>query len=398
MSFDGVRKKIALAVDAIADDMLKINRAIFDRPELCYQEKFAKQTLADYLSSRGFAVTTPKGWPPTSFIARHGTKKGAAVAILAEYDALPEIGHACGHSMIAAAGCGAATAIASAAPDHPGCLLVIGTPAEEGGGGKIKMLAKGAFKNVDATIMIHPSNKTRAIARMYAIAELTFTFRGKAAHAAAFPDQGINALDAGVLFYNAVSALRQQLRPEARVHGIFTHGGDAPNIIPERVEMKFYVRALDYGYFREVERKVVECAHGSARSAGCALKIKKRENEYAPFYPSYPMGRVFRENMKTLGIAEDSFSETEEIGSSDIGNLSQALPTLHPEFKVGGGHVVNHSRDFLTAVVSKYGTDTMIGMTKAMALTVYDLLAKPALMAEVKKEFKQTRRGGSKSR
>jgi amidohydrolase len=395
MSLDGERKKITQAVDGVAGDMLDINRRIFDKPEICYQEKFARQTLADYLSSRGFSVTTPKGWPPTSFIARHGKAKAPAVAILAEYDALPEIGHACGHSMIAAAGCGAATAIVKAAPGHPGSLLVIGTPAEEGGGGKIKMLAKGAFKGVDAAIMIHPSNKTRAVARMYAISHLAFEFRGKAAHAAAFPDQGVNALDAGVLFYNAVSALRQQLKPEARVHGIFTHGGDAPNIIPERVEMKFYARALDYGYFREVERKVIECAHGSARAAGCKLKIKKGEAEYAPFSPNYPMGRIFRENMKTLGIAEDSFSETEEIGSSDIGNLSQVLPTLHPEFRVGDRGEINHSRDFLTAVVSKSGAAAMIAMTKAMALTVYDLLTTPALMAEVKKEFKAATRKGS---
>ena len=395
MSLDGEKKKITRAVDGVAGDMLDINRRIFDKPELCYQEKFARQALADYLSSNGFSVTTPAGWPPTSFIARHGKAKTPSVAILAEYDALPQIGHACGHSMIAAAGCGAATAIVKAAPGHAGSLLVIGTPAEEGGGGKIKMLAKGAFKGVDAAIMIHPSNKTRAVARMYAISHLTFEFRGKAAHAAAFPDKGVNALDAGVLFYNAVSALRQQLKAEARVHGIFTHGGDAPNIIPERVEMKFYVRALDYGYFREVERKVVECAHGSARAAGCKLKITKGEAEYAPFYPSYPMGRIFRENMKTLGIAEDSFSETEEIGSSDIGNLSQVLPTLHPEFRVGDKGEVNHSRDFLTAVVSKNGAAAMIAMTKAMALTVYDLLAKPALMAEVKKEFMAATRKGS---
>ena len=394
MSIDGARKKITQAVDGFAEDMLDINRRIFERPELCYQEKFARQTVADYLSSHGFAVTMPKGWPPTSFIAKHGKAKTPSVAILAEYDALPEIGHACGHSMIAAAACGAASAIVRAEPDHPGSLLVIGTPAEEGGGGKIQMLAKGAFKGVDAAIMIHPSNKTRAVARMYAIAELTFEFRGKAAHAAAFPDQGINALDAGVLFYNSVSSLRQQLKGEARVHGIFTHGGDAPNIIPERVEMKFYVRALDYGYFRELERKVVECAKGSATSTGCKLKIKKREAEYAPFYPNYPMGRVFRENMKALGIVEDSFSETEEIGSSDIGNLSQALPTLHPEFRVGDRGAINHSRDFLTAVVSKFGTGAMIGMTKAMALTVYELLTKPALMAEVKKEFKAATGGG----
>lgn len=398
MGLDAKKKKIAGAVDAIAGEILGINRAIFDKPELSYQEVFACDTQKKFLSALGFSVKTPKDCPPTSFVASRGSKKGPVIAILSEYDALPEIGHACGHSMIAAAAMGAAKALAMSVPDHPGSLLVIGTPAEEGGGGKIKMLDKGAFKGVDCAIMAHPSNKTRVVARMYAISELTFNFLGKAAHAAAFPDQGVNALDAGVVFYNAVSAMRQQLRPEARVHGIFTHGGDAPNIIPERVEMKFYVRALDYGYFREVERRIVECAHGAARATGCSVKISKRENEYAPFYPSYPMGRAFRENMKSLGIVEDGFSETEEIGSSDIGNLSQALPTLHPEFKIGGREAVNHSRDFLSAVVSKKGADMLIGVTKAMALTVYDMLTTPALVAEAKREFKEVKRRGGKAR
>ncbi|MBI5815787.1 MAG: M20 family metallopeptidase [Nitrospinae bacterium] len=395
----GTKKKIMAAADSFAQDALRMNRAIFDRPELCFEEAFAAGQVCDYLSGKGFSVKRGVAGLKTAFAASHkGKGRGPVVAILAEYDALPGIGHACGHSMIAAAACVAAAALTKAAPDHPGALMVIGTPAEEGGGGKIRMIEKGVFRNVDAAIMVHPSNKTRVIARMYAITDLLFEFTGKAAHAAAFPEKGINALDAGVLFYNAVSAMRQQLKGEARIHGIFTHGGDAPNIIPERVEMRFYIRTLDREYFRELKAKVMECARGAARAAGCKVSVKSHGHSYEPFYPSYPIGAAFRKNMETAGIADEGFSETEEIGSSDIGNLSQVVPTLHPEYAVGAREDINHSRNFLSAVISQKGTDAMMKMTKAMAMTVYDLLADARLMAEVKREFagrgKSARAGG----
>ncbi|MBI4667241.1 MAG: M20 family metallopeptidase [Nitrospinae bacterium] len=383
------KKAIASAVAALAKDAHSINKEIFDNPELCYEEKRACKLVSGYLAARGFKVTTPAGGMETAFVATHkGKGPGPRIAILAEYDALPELGHACGHSMIAASACAAATGIIQAAPDHPGELMVIGTPAEEGGGGKIRLIEKGVFKNVDAAIMTHPSNKTRVVARMYAIADLGFSFRGKAAHAAAFPHDGVNALDAGVVFYNAVSALRQQIKDEARVHGIFTHGGDAPNIIPEKVEMRFYVRALDKEYFAALKRKVVECARGAAKAAGCTVSVKERAFAYDPFYPSYPMGDAFRKNMAALGVAEDGFSETDEIGSSDIGNLSQVVPTLHPEYAIGGRDDINHSRNFLAAVMSGHGAKAMMGMAGAMAMTVYDLLADPGLMTRVATEFK----------
>ncbi|VAX22899.1 N-acyl-L-amino acid amidohydrolase [hydrothermal vent metagenome] len=383
------KQKIAKTIVDLSSDMAKINRAIFDKPELCYEEVFAAQLTADYLESNGFTITKPFAGLKTAFLARHkGKGKGPNIALIAEYDALPQIGHACGHSMIAATACGAAVAIAKTFPEHPGSLLVIGTPAEEGGGGKIKMIDKGVFKNVDAAIMVHPSNKTRVIARMYAIHDMEVTFTGRSAHAAAFPDQGINALDAGVLFYNAVSALRQQIRGEARIHGIFTHGGDAPNIIPEKVIMRFFVRALDALYFRELVGKVKECARGAAKSTGCKVKFKKIGYEYEPFYPSHPIGYAFRKNMSMAGIEEENFGEAEEIGSSDIGNLSQIIPTLHPEYAIGDRGDINHSRNFLKAVMSKKGEKMMLGMTQAMAMTVYDLLSDPKLLASAKKEFK----------
>lgn len=382
------KKKIADAVDSMAKQINAINHKIFDRPELCYEEFFAAELVVDFLKSKGFEVEAPYAGLQTAFKAVHkGRGKGPNIAILTEYDALPEIGHACGHSMIAASSCGAAAAIISAAADHPGTLTVVGTPAEERGGGKVKMIEKGAFEGIDAAMMVHPSNKTRVIARMYAIKEVDFTFLGKAAHAACFPDQGVNALDAAVLFYNAVSAMRQQLKSEARVHGIFTHGGDAPNIIPEKISMAYYIRALDSEYFREVVDKINECAKGAAKASGCKVVIKNSGHYYEPFSPSYPIGEAFKKNMESVGIVDEGFAETDEIGSSDIGNVSQIMPTLHPEYAIGKRDQINHSRDFLEAVSSKKGAEAMIGMTKALAMTVYDLLSDPELMTRVKKDF-----------
>lgn len=400
MKNSGVKKKICAAVDQLAGRIVALNKSIFDNPEICYQEWQAVKLITDELRSESFEVTTPFAGVKTAFKAtsrkgRGGKAGKPTIALISEYDALPKIGHACGHSLIAASAFGAAAAIKRAAGDHPGELVVIGTPAEEGGGGKIKMINNKGFEGVDAALMAHPSNKTRVIARMYAISNLEFTFLGKAAHAAAFPEQGVNALDAGVLFYNGVSVMRQQLSGESRIHGIFTHGGDAPNIIPEKVVMDFYIRSLDREYFEALIKKVVECARGAAKATGCKVKIRKIGHTYDPFYPSYPIGKAFKANMKTLKISEDQFGETEEIGSSDIGNLSLVTPTLHPEYAVGKKTDINHSRDFLKAVISKKGTGAMLSMTKALAMTAYDLLTDEKLLSEAKDQFsKQRKRTG----
>ena len=394
MKNSGVKKKICAAVDELAGRIVALNKSIFDNPETCYEEREAVKLITDELRSESFEITAPFAGVKTAFKAasRGGKAAKPKIALIAEYDALPEIGHACGHSMIAASAFGAAAAIKRAVCDHPGELLVIGTPAEEGGGGKIKIIKNKGFNGVDAALMTHPSNKTRVVSRMYAISHLEFTFLGKAAHAAAFPEQGVNALDAGVLFYNGVSAMRQQLSDEARIHGIFTHGGDAPNIIPEKVVMDFYVRSLDREYFETLIKKVTGCARGAAKAAGCKVKIKKVGHTYDPFYPIYPIGKAFQANMKTLGIAEEKFGETEEIGSSDIGNLSLVAPALHPEYAVGEKTDINHSRDFLKAVMSPKGIGAMLSMTKALAMTAYDLLTDEKLLSEARDQFLRQRK------
>jgi len=382
--FQNVRREIA----KLAPFILHVNRRIFETPETNFQEIKSSEFLASELQKHGFSVTRGKGKLKTAFEAVwRGKRKKPTIAILAEYDALPGIGHACGHNMIAALSLGAALAVKNIAGKECGTLKVIGTPAEEGGGGKLLMIKEGWFNGVDAAMMAHPSNKTRVVARMLAIMEIEFHFFGKASHAAAHPERGINALDGVINLFNAVNAMRQQTPDFSRVHGIITHGGDAPNVIPEFASAKFMVRGLTMPDFEFMIEKLRRCAVGAAKATGCRLKIKANPLAYHPFEPNRTMGKIFAENLSMAGLKESGIGETEEIGSSDIGNLSQVLPALHPEFAVSDGEAVNHSREFLKAVLSKKGTGNMLKVATALAATVLNLLGNPGLVKEVKSEF-----------
>jgi amidohydrolase len=249
------------------------------------------------------------------------------------------------------------------------------------------MIKEGWFKGVDAAIMVHPANHTRTVARMLAVMELEFHYYGKASHAAAHPELGINALDAVIMLFNSINAMRQQTPNFSRVHGIVTHGGDAPNIIPEYAAAKFFVRGItmkDFGYMLE---KVTACAKGAATATGCKLKVVKNHMAYQPFEPNRTMGKVFARHIAALGVKDSGIAENEEIGSSDIGNLSQVVPALHPEFAVSEPHIVNHSREFLKAVVSKTGEAAMMKAASALSATVCDLFTDPALVSAVRAEF-----------
>jgi amidohydrolase len=392
MSLEQLKSAVIKEIDRLKPEIVKLSKLIHSRPELAYKEFFASDTLTSFLKKHGFKIEKGIGGLPTAFIASAaGRKKAPAAAFIAEYDALPKLGHACGHNMIGAISAGAAAALRNAALDRAGRIIVIGTPAEEGGGGKIKLIEKGVFKGIDMALMAHPSNKTRVIGRMLAVVDITFTFIGKSSHASSFPYEGINALDGIILTYNNINALRQQLKEDVRIHGIITEGGQAPNIIPDRAAAKFYVRSLDMKYFKEVMEKVKDCARGAAKATRCRLRIDTGKFAYHPFKPNYTLSGIFRENMKSLGIKEDSIGEKEGMGSSDIGNLSQVIPTIHPEFAIGKMNVVNHSPEFARAAVSKFGADMMIKMTKAAAMTALDVFCYPKKVKEIRKEFNKTK-------
>ena len=386
-----VKDLIGQAVDRLADDLEKLSRQIHDNPELGYQEVKACGWLSEFMAAQGFKVERGVGGVDTAFRATLETGEGPTVAIMCEYDALPSIGHACGHNVIATSGAGAGAALAAVRDRLPkGRVLVVGTPAEEGGGGKVKLLKAGVFKGVDAAIMIHGWDRWIGHQDLLGIARVGFEFAGKAAHASADPWEGVNALDAVIQTFNNVSMLRQQIRPDARIHGIVTNGGAAPNIIPEAAACLFYVRAAQLDYMWALHKRVVACAEGAAKAAGCTLKVVEYENAYEPMKRNATLLDLFRANMQALGVAE-SPEIKDRLGSSDVGNVSQVMPTIQPLVKIAPDGTPIHSRAFEAAAVTPLAREGLKGAAKVMAMTTYDLLADPSLVKKARAEFEASK-------
>jgi len=383
-----VKDHIGPAVDRLAADLEKLSRQIHDNPELGYQEVKAAAWLVEFLERQGFKVERALAGVDTAFRGTLETGDGPTIAILCEYDALPGIGHACGHNVIAAAGVGAGAALAAIRERLPkGRVEVIGTPAEEGGGGKVKLIKGGVFKNVDAAMMIHGFDRWIMHQDLLGIVRTGFEFTGKAAHASADPWEGVNALDAVIQTFNNVSMLRQQIRPESRIHGIITSGGAAANIIPEFAAATFYVRAADLDYMWALQKRVVACAEGAAKATGCAVKVSPQpDNVYEPMKRNATLLELFRANAKTLGVAEAPESR-ERMGSSDVGNVSQVIPAIQPMVQIAAEGTPIHSRDFEQAAVKPLARDGMLAAAKIMAMTTCDLLANPAVVKDARREF-----------
>jgi amidohydrolase len=375
------------AVDALADELDELSRRIHDNPELGYHEVKAAGWLAEFLERQGFAVERGVGDVATAFRATLDRGAGPRLAILCEYDALPGLGHACGHNVIAASGAGAGAALAAVRDRLPaGRVQVIGTPAEEFGGGKVKLLEAGIFGDVDCVMMIHGFDRTLLHQNMLGVARARFEFLGKAAHASADPWAGINALDACIQTFNGISMLRQQIRPECRIHGIITHGGKAANIIPEYAAATFFVRAPRIDTMWELYDRVVACAEGAARATGAGLKVTKIDYVYEPFRSNRVMLDLFAANMTRAGLAEGE-PIPDRQGSSDIGNVSQVVPTIHPMIGIAPLGMAIHTREFAEAAVMPLARAGLLAAAKAMAATALDLLSDPSRVREAKAEL-----------
>jgi amidohydrolase len=382
-----VKDSIGRAVDRLADELEALSHRIHAHPELAYQEVKACGWLADFLAAQGFKVEKGVAGVDTAFRAVVETGTGPTIAILCEYDALPGIGHACGHNVIATSGAGAGAALAAVKGELPGGrIVVIGTPAEEGGGGKIKLIKGGVFQDVDCAMMIHGFDRTLLHQDLLGIVRATFEYTGKASHASADPWAGINALDACVQTYNAVSMLRQQVRPDCRIHGIITNGGQAANIIPEQAAATFYVRAPRIDTMWELHKRVVACAEGAAKAAGVSLNVVQHDTVYEPLVSSRVMLDLFASNMKTVGLTEGE-PIPDRLGSSDIGNVSQVVPAIQPMIGIAPTGMAIHTREFAAAAVKPLARAGMVAAAKTMAMTTYDLLAEPARVAQAKADF-----------
>lgn len=382
-----VRSRICAEVDRHAELLLRVSHDIHAHPEENFEEVHAHALLTSVLEEQGLAPQRGAYGQPTGFAARAGTT-GPTVAVLLEYDALPGIGHACGHNIIAAAGLGAGLAAAAVADELDGRLLVLGTPAEEGGGGKVFMAREGAFEGVDAALMVHPADRDLSEMTTIAYQGLRVQYRGEASHAAAAPWAGRNALDAAVLGYTAVAALRQHIRPDERIHGIFTDGGDKPNIVPAHAAMLWYVRSGDLERLEPLKARVLDALGGGAAAAGCTMTHEWLEPAYADLRSNPALADLYAANAAHLGRAVVTPDERVQVcGSTDMGNVSHLVPSIHPMIAVAPPGVSIHTPEFAGHAVGPAGDAAVLDGAKALALTVADLWRRPEALADARQHF-----------
>ena len=384
---DPQKQAVIKEVDRLRSELLEISRFLHANPELAFEEHKAAERLSRTMEKYGFSVERSVAGLPTAFTASRASTEGPTIAFLAEYDALPGLGHACGHNLIAAGSVGAGLALKAALGEVGGRVLVVGCPAEEKGGGKIPLVESGVFRSVDAAMLVHPSNRTEIVKRALGMRDVQVEFFGKASHAAATPHLGINALDAVILTFTNINALRQQIRPDARIHGIITHGGKAPNIIPDHAAALFYVRALDMAYLEELYQKVLGCFEAAAMATGTRHQVKRAGSDYHPHKINYALAELFRKNLEALGSQVDQGPEDRDLGSTDVGNVSQAVPTVQPMIAICGPSVACHMPEFAVASASRAGEEGMLLAATAMALTGLDLLRDRDALRRVKQEF-----------
>lgn len=369
---------------------LSTSHQIHAKPEIGNEEFFASSLLIEILEKEGFEVEKAVAGHGTSFVARKGSvKKGPSIAFLAEYDALPGIGHACGHNIIGTTSVAAAIALSKVVDETGGEVVVFGTPAEEGGpngSAKGSFVKHGLLAGIDAALMVHPANQTSLTTPSLGVDPLDFEFIGKPAHAAAEPHEGINALDAVIQLFNGINALRQQLKSDVRIHGIITHGGDAPNIIPEYAKARFYIRAATRTYLNEVTEKVKAVAEGAALATGAKLNVIAFQNEVDNLLLNRKFDEVFGQVIEELGEKLVG-SGNDGIGSTDAGNISHVVPTIHPYIKIGPETLVGHTVPFREAAASAKGDEALITGAKALALTALQVITNPSLLASIKEEF-----------
>jgi len=387
---DKLKSRVKAEIDARRDELIRTSDTIHANPELAFQEFEATALLTSVLEREGFTVQRGVAGLETAFVASYTSQKGdrPVVALLAEYDALAELGHACGHNIIGTASMGAGLAVQSALDEVAGTIQVVGTPAEEGGGGKIIMVEADVFDGLDVAMMVHPSTCTTTRRGSLACYELKMEFFGQAAHAAGSPDKGINALDACILTYNNISALRQQLADDVRIHGIITHGGAAPNIIPDYIAAEFLVRAAEKDHALAVLARVEDCARAGALAAGAEVKLTRGETYYANMVPSTVLADLFDANLTALGREVQLPEPDERMGSTDMGNVSHVVPALHAYVTIAPEEVAGHSPEFRAAAASPEGHVGLLDAAKALAMTAVDLFSSPELVDAAWKEHR----------
>ncbi|HKV44366.1 MAG TPA: M20 family metallopeptidase [bacterium] len=383
-----LKDRVCSEIDAMRAALGALSKRIYDNPEIGFQEHKALRWLGAFLTEGGFGFEPGIAGLQTAFRAEvRGSQDRPRVALLAEYDALPGLGHACGHNLICTASVGAAVALRRAVPRLPGTLTVLGTPAEEGGGGKVTMVERGVFEGVDAALMFHPSRQNLWTRGALAAQPLTIGFRGRSAHAAAMPEKGINALNALLQTFHAIDSLRQHVTSDVRIHGIITHGGDAANVVPAFAEGTFLVRAATQKTLAEVMARVKRCAEGGAAATGARVEFAEGLI-YAERNNNRALAGLFGENLHRLGVEGDEPPTQGGVGSSDIGNISMAVPTIHPYLSITAADISGHTPEFREAAGSAKGFEAMILAAKGLAMTTLDVMYRPGAVDGMWSEFR----------
>ena len=384
-----VSEAVCRTIDEHKDELFGLSDGIWKVPELCFKEFKAHQLLTDYLEKKGFAVERSYTGLETAFRATFGSGR-PNICVICEYDALPDIGHACGHNLIAeagvAAGLGLKAALEASQGGIKGRVTVLGTPAEEGGGGKVMLIENGAFNDVDVAMMVHPAPLSAVFHPFLAMRAYQVTYTGRAAHAAAFPWEGVNALDAAVTAYNSISVLRQQMKPACKVHGVIKEGGVKPNIIPEKAVIEYYVRAPTRTERDDLAKKVVACFEAAAVATGCGVKVEEPEKPYDDVVTNRALGKCYEKNMtKVLGSIQWD-KDGSKAGSTDMGNVSYKVPSIHVMYSIGSA--ANHTRDFTTSCNTLDAHHATLQFAKGLALTGLDVLTDPGLLDDICSGFK----------
>ena len=383
-----LKKLASSTIDENTEELKTIGEKIWNSPELLFKEHKAHDLLTGFLEKKGFSVERSYTGIETAFRATFGSGR-PNVCVICEYDALPEIGHACGHNLIAEAGVAAGLGLKAAlessnAPN--GRVTIMGTPAEEGGGGKGYLIRNGAFEDVDIAMMVHPAPHSAVKAIWNCVSSLQITYTGKAAHAAAFPWEGVNALDAAVMAYTSISVLRQQMKPTWRVHGVITNGGAKPNIIPEKAVLEYNIRAPSKPELDSLRSKVDCCFEAAAKATNCGMEIIELMPTYLEIANNPTLAEKFSENWGALGAKFDDIYDIR--ASTDMGNVSYTVPSIHPTYQIGSGSEVNHTREFAAVANTPEAHAETLVAAKAMAHTCIDVLTTDGLLEEIRKTFK----------
>ncbi|HVL23231.1 MAG TPA: amidohydrolase [Thermomicrobiales bacterium] len=392
--------RVAAAIERERETILHVADTIHQNPELGREEHQAAELLATTIATYGFEVERGSGGMDTAFKARkRGKSGGPVIAFLAEYDALPGLGHGCGHNLIAGSNLAAAIGLGEVIGELAGEVQLIGTPAEENYGGKVTMIRNGAFDDVDVALSSHHGGHRTGVAVAFpegtclAVTPRIFRYHGKTAHAAMDPHKGINALNAVIHLFTGIDALRQHVTPDVRIHGIITHGGEAPNVVPDFAEAHFLIRGASRAIVNDVIAKVEKIAEGAALMTGARLEIDDTAEEYDDMLPSYRLGNVLRGKFDTAGLVEHPprSEQPPQAGpapySTDLGNVSKVVPTSMVSFAISDVPINGHSQDVVDGSISSFGREQALKTGTVLALGALDVLTQPDLVAALKAEF-----------